>query len=129
MNFGRACSNTHSFKVDCCQTFLGLKRHCHDQVPVLAYKDGEASHSVYESLICNEFLEEYLPKDQVLLPDHPVAKARARIIIDSFSSKFVPLFYRILLRQVQSTIYPLVSGNRQSAWVDPIHSAVHENLI
>ena len=67
---------------------------------MLAYKEGNKVHSVYESLICNEFLEEHLPKEQPLLPDHPVAKAHDRIIIDSFSSKYVPLFYRILLRQV-----------------------------
>ena len=67
---------------------------------MLAYKEGDETHCVYESLICNEFLEEYSPKEQPLLPDHPVAKAKSRIIIDSFSSKFVPLFYRILLRQV-----------------------------
>ena len=71
-----------------------------EQVPVIAYKEGNTTHSVYESLICNEFLEDHLPKDQVLLPEHPADKAKARIIIDSFSSKFVPLFYRILLRQV-----------------------------
>lgn len=69
-------------------------------MPVLAYKEGDKVHSVYESLICNEFLEEHLPKEQPLLPEHPVAKAHDRIIIDSFSSKYVPLFYRILLRQV-----------------------------
>ena len=71
-----------------------------EQVPVLAYKEGDEACSVYESLICNEFLEDHLSKEQPLLPEHPVAKAHDRIIIDSFSSKFVPLFYRILLRQV-----------------------------
>ena len=67
---------------------------------MLAYKEGDKTHSVYESLICNEFLEDHLSKEQPLLPEHPIATAHDRIIIDSFSSKFVPLFYRILLRQV-----------------------------
>ena len=33
-----------------------------------------------------------------LLPPHPAVRARARIIMDHFSTHFVPLFYRILVR-------------------------------
>ena len=40
-----------------------------------------------------------------LLPPHPAVRARARIIMDHFNARFVPLFYRILVRWagVQST--------------------------
>eukprot|EP00878_Enallax_costatus_P013351 GHUV01013958.1.p1 GENE.GHUV01013958.1~~GHUV01013958.1.p1 ORF type:complete len:159 (+),score=60.04 GHUV01013958.1:627-1103(+) len=34
-----------------------------------------------------------------LLPDKPVGKAAARLIIHRFSDKFVPAFYQILVRQ------------------------------
>ncbi|KAK9861531.1 hypothetical protein WJX84_002720 [Apatococcus fuscideae] len=37
-----------------------------------------AGHNETADLICNEFLEEYSPKEQPLLPDHPVAKAQIR---------------------------------------------------
>ncbi|EIE20099.1 glutathione S-transferase [Coccomyxa subellipsoidea C-169] len=73
------------------------------KVPVLAYKDEKTQqpHSVYESLICNEFLEDYAPAPghPPLLPPHPALRAKARIVMDHFNTRFVPLFYRILIRQ------------------------------
>jgi glutathione S-transferase len=50
--------------------------------------------------ICNEFLEDW-HKDQPLLPADPVDRAHARMLIDRFSSKYVPNFYSILVRQVR----------------------------
>lgn len=52
---------------------------------------------IYESNICNEFLEDYRPNPS-LLPPHPAVRARARIIVATFSEKFVPAFYKLLLR-------------------------------
>jgi glutathione S-transferase len=52
---------------------------------------------IYESNICNEFLEDYQPSPS-MLPPHPAVRARARIIISTFSEKFVPAFYKLLLR-------------------------------
>ena len=52
---------------------------------------------VYESNICLEFLEDYAPSPS-LLPPHPAVRARARLIIDTFTHKFVPAFYKLLLR-------------------------------
>ena len=52
---------------------------------------------IYESNICNEFLEDFQPEPS-LLPPHPAVRARARIIIARFSEAFVPAFYRLLLR-------------------------------
>ncbi|BDA45327.1 probable glutathione S-transferase omega-1 [Coccomyxa sp. Obi] len=76
------------------------------KVPVLAYKDEKTQqpHSVYESLICNEFLEDFAaaPGRPPLLPPHPALRAKARIIMDHFNTHFVPLFYRILIRHVAS---------------------------
>lgn len=71
---------------------------CTTQVPVLTHKDASgAVRSVYESLICNEYLEERHPVP-ALLPSDPVARAHARIVIDRFNSKYVPVFYRFLIR-------------------------------
>lgn len=69
------------------------------KVPALAWKEGDHTHRVYESLICNEFLEDYSRDTPKLLPEKPVEKAHARIVIDRVNGKLVPLFYRILVRQ------------------------------
>ena len=50
-----------------------------------------------QSLICNEYLEECHPH-AAMLPRDPVARAHARIVIDRFNSKYVPVFYRFLIR-------------------------------
>lgn len=71
------------------------------QVPVLAYmEEGGQIRSVYESIICNEFLEEFAPHPEypAIYPLHPVDKAHARMVIDSFDRSFIPSFYAILLR-------------------------------
>lgn len=46
-----------------------------------------------------------------LMPMHPAARARARMIIQQFSEKFVPNFYKLLLRSVGS----LLPGPAKSA--------------
>ncbi len=50
-------------------------------VPVIAYQKEDTVHNIYESLICNEFLEDFQPTP-AMLPPHPAVKARARLIID-----------------------------------------------
>ncbi|KAK9824676.1 hypothetical protein WJX72_012280 [[Myrmecia] bisecta] len=67
-------------------------------VPVLAYQEEDTVHNIYESLICNEFLDE-MAAEPALMPPHPAVKARARLIVDRFGQKIVPLFYRLLLAQ------------------------------
>ena len=72
------------------------------QVPVLAWEEDGELLSVYESLICNEFLEvsfsvgsaptqvsewtvqEYAPPPEApaMLPPNPAARASCRIIMD-----------------------------------------------
>ncbi|KAK9846292.1 hypothetical protein WJX81_001054 [Elliptochloris bilobata] len=94
------------------------------KVPVLAHKDASGTvRSVYESLICNEYLEECHPR-LAMLPSDPVARAHARIIIDRFNSKFVPVFYRFLIRQ-EAAGQEECAGQLRSelAWLD---SQVHE---
>lgn len=68
-------------------------------IPVIAWQDESAKHMITESLICNEYLEDAYPDEPRLLPTNPVERARARYIIDRFATKFVPEFYRILVRQ------------------------------
>jgi hypothetical protein len=46
------------------------------------------------------FIEEGLPGSNALLPADPFLRARARLLIDRFSGKAVPEFYKMLLRQV-----------------------------
>ena len=54
-----------------------LKLNPLGKVPTLAYKEGDTTLSVYESNICNEFLEDLQPKPS-LFSDRPVFKARQR---------------------------------------------------
>ena len=57
--------------------------------------------TVYESLICNEYLEDAYHDAPPLLPAHPADRARARIIMDRWNSRFTPHFYRFLVRQAR----------------------------
>ena len=63
-------------------------------------EENGQTRSVYESIICNEFLEEFAPHPEHprLYPLHPVEKAHARIIIDKFDREFIPKFYGILVK-------------------------------
>lgn len=64
------------------------------KVPVLRTTTGE---TLYESAVCNEFLEDVLP-DPPLLPDDSVRAGRARLAIARFNEHFVPNFYKLLLK-------------------------------
>ena len=57
--------------------------------------------SVYESLICNEYLEDAFPDTAPLLPADPADRAHARIVMDRFNSRCMPQFYRFLVRQAR----------------------------
>ena len=79
------------------------------KVPVLVTRErgseGASSageeRTVYESLICNEYLEDAYPEAPPLLPAAPADRARARIIMDRWNSRFTPHFYRFLVRQAR----------------------------
>lgn len=53
-----------------------------------------------ESLIINEYVDELAP-DPPLLPPSAQLRAQARLWIDFSSSRFVPLFYRLLKAQAE----------------------------
>ena len=70
-------------------------------MPVIAYRqNGEKLVSIYESLICNEFLEDFAPNPEypALFPLESYNRARARLLIDRFDRKFVPNFYGLLVK-------------------------------
>ena len=69
----------------------------YSKVPVLCHGNVQ----VYESTIINEYLEESFPERR-LLPDDPSKRANARIWIDFDNTKFVPVFYKLLLAQESS---------------------------
>lgn len=68
------------------------------QVPVLAWKSGGKDKSVYESLICNEFVEDKYPEHR-MMPSDPYEKARCKLIIDRYGNNFIPAFYKSLMQQ------------------------------
>lgn len=69
----------------------------YSKVPVLCH----GNIRVYESAIINEYLEESFPERR-LLPDDPGKRANARIWIDFDNTKFIPVFYKLLLAQEAS---------------------------
>lgn len=71
-----------------------LNHNPNGKVPVVI-DNGKA---IYESCICNEYLDEAYP-DHPLSPRDPYLRAHMRIQIDYFNSKVMPLFYQLLLQQ------------------------------
>lgn len=71
------------------------------KVPVLAVKHGSRLDSVYESSICNEYLEDVGAAHDApsLFSSELIERAHQRIVIDRFSSKLMPKFYSFLVRQ------------------------------
>jgi glutathione S-transferase len=61
------------------------------------WKDGDNGKeaSMYESLICNEFIDDAYP-GPALMPPAPLARARARLLIDQFGAKFGAAFGRVM---------------------------------
>mmetsp|Transcript_36917 Transcript_36917/g.80417 ORF Transcript_36917/g.80417 Transcript_36917/m.80417 type:complete len:270 (+) Transcript_36917:31-840(+) len=54
--------------------------------------------TVYESLVCCEYLSDCFPN--ILMPADPHKKAQVRLWIDHNNNKVVPMFYKMLMAQV-----------------------------
>lgn len=72
------------------------------KVPTLAFKEDDTTHSVYESNICNEFLEDYQSSPS-LFASHPVRKARERMYDSQLS---LMLEYIMVYAQVSMVCMP-----------------------
>ncbi|GAQ86085.1 glutathione S-transferase [Klebsormidium nitens] len=80
-----------------------LKANPKGTVPTIIHK----GHSVYESSIVIEYLEDawpYLPADRALFPKEPHLKAQARIRINAINTEFVPSFFSLFLAKTQSEV-------------------------
>jgi len=66
-------------------------------VPVIVHK----GKSVYESMVCIEYVDEEWSTGNNLLPSDPYHRARARILCDHISKKVVPPFYQILMKKAK----------------------------
>ncbi|KAF6255414.1 glutathione S-transferase [Scenedesmus sp. NREL 46B-D3] len=64
------------------------------RVPTLVWKEGSDTNSLYESLVCNEFIND-LPGPS-LLPEDATQRGRARLVIDQFGAKFGSAFGRVI---------------------------------
>lgn len=67
------------------------------KVPALQV-NGEC---VYESLVCNEYVEEAYPGTR-MAPEEAMQRAKMRLIMARFESRVVPKFYKLLLAPGQS---------------------------
>lgn len=67
----------------------------HGRVPTLAWADGGKEDSMYESLICNEYVEDAFPGPS-LLPPTPAGRAKARLLIDQFGAKVGAAFGKVM---------------------------------
>jgi len=56
-------------------------------------------HSVYDSFICVEYVDEAWPNSKNLLPKDPYQRAWARIWSDHISKKIVPSYYAVLMKK------------------------------
>lgn len=72
-----------------------LKHNPYGRVPTLVWQEpsGQTS-SLYESLICNEYLNDL--EGPSLLPEDAAQRARARLIIDQFGVKFTAGFGKVM---------------------------------
>ena len=66
------------------------------KVPALQV-NGEC---VYESIVCNEFVEEAFPGPK-MAPQDAMERAKMRLIVARFESRVVPKFYKLLLTPEQ----------------------------
>ncbi len=83
------------------------------KVPVL----HDAGRSFYESVVCNELLDDLHP-DPPLRPDGPWGRARMRLVIERFNQRFVPNFYRVLLRAEERRAEPLAEMFEELDWLE-----------
>lgn len=65
---------------------------------MLAWCEGSEVRTVYESLICNEFLEDAHPKPP-LMPADAYSRARSRLLVERFNTSAVATFYKLLMQQ------------------------------
>ncbi|XP_019615075.1 PREDICTED: glutathione S-transferase omega-1-like [Branchiostoma belcheri] len=64
------------------------------QVPVLE-KDGDIA-IVYESLVCNEYLDGIYP-DKCITPRDPLEKARQSMVLALWGAKVIPVYYKLVI--------------------------------
>ncbi len=67
-------------------------------VPTIVHK----GKSVYESMVCIEFVDEEWTTGKHLLPSDSFLRARARIRCDHITKKVVPPFYQVLMKREDS---------------------------
>mmetsp|Transcript_294 Transcript_294/g.575 ORF Transcript_294/g.575 Transcript_294/m.575 type:complete len:274 (-) Transcript_294:112-933(-) len=86
---------------------LVLKHHPQGMVPVIVDEE-EKEPAVYDSLVCVEFTDDLVNAGIVegttpLLPKDPVARAKARIWVDTFNKTVASNFYKVLVPRDQET--------------------------
>eukprot|EP00879_Flechtneria_rotunda_P002450 GHRR01002647.1.p1 GENE.GHRR01002647.1~~GHRR01002647.1.p1 ORF type:complete len:287 (+),score=98.33 GHRR01002647.1:87-947(+) len=95
-----------------------FKHNEYGRVPTLVWQDdGKETKSLYESLVCNEYIND-LP-GPALLPEDPTERARARLIIDQFAAKFGAAFGKLLLAAGPSETEPAAAQlNAALEWLE-----------
>ena len=73
---------------------------------------------IYESLVLVDYVEDRSDGPS-LLPLSPTERARARIIIGRYDSKFVPLFYKLLRETDREAAHALAGEMRsEMEWLE-----------
>eukprot|EP00877_Chromochloris_zofingiensis_P011217 jgi/Chrzof1/6349/Cz18g05080.t1 len=95
-----------------------FKYNPYGRVPTLVWKEGDSKESIFESLICNEFLED-LDQNTPLLPSKPAERAKARLIIDQYTAKFAPAFGKLMFATDPSSQETATSAlNDALSWLE-----------
>lgn len=71
-----------------------FKHNPYGRVPTLVWQDNGQPTSLYESLICNEFIADL--EGPALLPQDAAQRAQARLLIDQFGAKFGAAFGKVM---------------------------------
>ncbi|XP_065838584.1 glutathione S-transferase omega-1-like [Oscarella lobularis] len=66
-------------------------------VPVLLHEDL----TIYESLICIDYIDAAFPDGKKLFPSNPGEKAKAQLLVANFSNQVIPLYYKDLFQRTE----------------------------
>lgn len=87
------------------------------QVPTLAWQEPDGPQSLYESLVCNEYVQEGF-QGPGLLPDNPVARSKVRLLIDQFGQKFAPALVKVMFASEADSEAAKKGLDEAVAWLD-----------
>ncbi|KAJ9531199.1 hypothetical protein QJQ45_006640 [Haematococcus lacustris] len=82
----------------------------HGKVPAVAYKEGDRTFTLYESLALLDWVDHYFSKGPALMPANAGDRALCNILISRLDAKLVPAWYQLLMGMDPTAAKPLVQA-------------------